>query len=103
MGFGDSEVIGDGRDGCDDIVEKRLARRSALALDQLDAHHQLGHRNRCDRDVVVIGDDVIEVNRVAFGIDEEGRVQQQKAQRRSSTSSSRRNAASSLAQLGSNL
>jgi hypothetical protein len=75
-----------------------LSRRSLPSARQGHAHQQLGHGHGGDGDVVVIGDDRIQISGAAFGIDQEGRVHQQPAQCRSSTDSSLRVSASSSAQ-----
>jgi hypothetical protein len=52
-----------------------LALSTRLTLGQLDADAQLGHGDRRDGDVVLIGDQPVQVVARALRVDEEGRVE----------------------------
>lgn len=61
MGCGDVEVVEQDRHGLHDVIHERLTLSSLLTLGQLDADTQLGHGDRRDGDVVLIGDQPVQV------------------------------------------
>ena len=101
MDFGDIEVIDQHRHVGHDVVQKGLPSGVLLALRQLDPDAEFGDGDGGDGDVVVVGNDVIQVAAGTFRVDQEGRVKEEPPQDRSSTSTSSRSAASSVAQSGS--
>src|SRR5581483_8718744 len=67
----------------------------APCIGALDADQQLGRRNRGDRDVVLVVDQLVERETIALGCDEDRRVEDQPRQRRSSMRRAERRAWSS--------
>lgn len=99
----DVDVVLLDRNGGEHLGDVRLSRRAPAAVGQLDADQELRSGDRCDRDVVVVPDQVVEPSVVALGIYERGRVENQSSQRRSSSvvaSRARRTSASQPASRG---
>src|SRR5215208_2469146 len=95
--LGDLDVVGLDRDGRQQRLDKRPARRLAPSVRELDADHQLRDRHRCDRDVVFITDHRVVGGAGPLGGNQDGRVENQPFQRRTSGSSPERSSVSSRA------
>jgi len=78
------EVVADDRQAVDDVIEELAPRTSTLAGRELDSDAEFGDRDRCNGGLVVVTDQVVEIERCAFGLDEDAGVQQEQRQNRSS-------------------
>ena len=92
---GNCEVVADDRQAVDDVVEELAPRTSAFAGGDLDPHAEFGDGDRGNGGLVVVVDQVVQVERCAFDLDEDVRVQQEQCQNRSSVVSWSRMATSS--------
>jgi hypothetical protein len=86
VGGGDVEVIGQDLERRRDVIHERLALSALLPVSQLDPNQQLGHGDRRDGDVVVVGNELVKVVARPLGVDQERGVEQEPGQDRSSTS-----------------
>ena len=80
MCSGHALVVGHRGDRFEHIVDERLALCSSTSRRQLDPGEQFGKRDGGDHSVVVVVDQGVELGLGAFGVDEEGRVEEQAAQ-----------------------
>ena len=92
---GNCEVVADDRQAVDDVIEELAPRTSTFAGRDLDSHAEFGDGDRGNGGPVVVIDQVVQVERCAFGLDEDVGVQQEQRQNRSSVVSWSRNATSS--------
>jgi hypothetical protein len=69
-------VVADDRKRRYDLVEKQFPRRLSCAGRDLDANSELSHRDRSDGGFVVIDDQCVEIESVAFDLDQHARVEQ---------------------------
>jgi hypothetical protein len=97
VSVGDPDVIRQGRDHFQNSVDEGLTRGAAPSLSQVHSDQELSHRHRRDGDVVVVGDDLVEVPTLSLGADQEGRIEQQQVQGRSSSESDPRTSSTSRA------
>ena len=89
------QVIANDRQAVDDVIEKLAPRTSTFAGSDSDTYAELGDGDRGNRRLVVVIDQVVQVERGAFGLDEDVRVQQEQRQNRSSVVNWSRKATSS--------
>jgi hypothetical protein len=101
VGFGDVEVVGEHGHTRHEVFEEGSPLGLLPASSEFDADPQLGDRDGGDGHVVLVSDEAVEVGTGAFGVDDEGGVEEESGQGRSSTSMSSRREASSRLQLGS--
>ncbi len=73
-----------------EVFEEGEAGSPVVAGRKHDPDPQLGHRDRGDRDVVVVSDGLVEGGTRAIGVDQEGRVEEELAQGRCSSSTADR-------------
>jgi hypothetical protein len=92
------EVVRLGRDRYKDSLDERASRSALLPLRELDADEELGGRNRRNRHVVFIGDQLVERCARTLRGHQDRRIEDQAGQRRSSTESEERSSCSSEAQ-----
>jgi len=101
VGESDLDVVADDGQRGEDVVEEGPTRLTPLAPRDLDADTQLGDGDGGDRRLVVVADQAVEIDVLAFGPDEDVRVEQQERQNRSSVVTCSRSSATSWAQPGS--
>ena len=89
------QVIANDRQAVDDVIEKLAPRSSTFTGRDLDSYAELGDGDRGNRGLVVVIDQVVQVERGAFGLDEDVRVQQEQRQNLSSVVNWSRKATSS--------
>ena len=94
----DVEVVADNGYVVDDVVQERTSRLSAHAGGDLDPHSEFGDRDRSDRNLIIVGNQCVEVEDGWFGVDEDIGVEQEKRQNRSSSVTSSRRASISSRQ-----
>jgi hypothetical protein len=80
MCSGHALVVGHRGDRFEHIVHECLALGSGSSRRQLDPDEQFGERDGGDHSVVVVVDQGVELGLGAFGVDEEGRVEEQATQ-----------------------
>jgi hypothetical protein len=85
-----SEVIINDRERRHNIVDEALAAEPGFSLGQLRADLQLGQRNGCDGDVIVVIENVVEIDIRSVRVDKKGRVKKQPTQNRSSATTNSR-------------
>ena len=83
----DGEVVADDRQIVDDVIEELAPRTSTFAGRNLDTDAELGDGDGCNGGFVVVSDQYVQVERGAFGFDEDVGVQQEQRQNRSSAAS----------------
>ena len=91
------KVVGNDREGRDDLVEKGLASRPAPAGSDLYSDAELGDCDGGDGWFVVVSDERVEIEDVTLGVDQDVRVEQQRSQNRSSVTRKPRSSATSRA------
>ncbi len=101
VSLGNCDVVGDHRDRCEDILDERLPRSGSPSRSEQRADPQLSDGDRCDRDIVLVSDHLVQGAAGTVGVDEKRRVEQQPRQDRTSTSTNRRREESSSDQLAS--
>lgn len=101
VGLSDRRVISDERDYIEHIFHECRPGNSFLPSPEKSTDAQLGNRDRRDRNVVFVGDQVVQSATSTVGVNEERRVEEQPSRRRSSISTNRRMDERSSDQLGS--
>jgi hypothetical protein len=97
----DVEVIRNDGEHLEQVINEGLAIESSPSRCELDSYTEFCCGDRCDRWLVVVGDQSIEIELASLDGDQHARVEQEGGQNRSSVTSCDRSSATSSLQAGS--